>query len=82
VTVLATFPNVVHRPEYDGANAREAIQMITDFYASQGVPVLGTAQDAMYPPAQFFEMPYHLTHDAAIMHTKKLMPELERYLKK
>ncbi len=82
VTVLATFPNVEHRPEYDGANAREAIRTITDFYAAQGVPVIGTAQEAMYAPDQFFELPYHLTHDAAIVRTKKLVPELMPYLKK
>jgi hypothetical protein len=82
VTVLATFPNIVHRPEYDGENAREAIKVITDFYTAQGVPVVGTAQEAMYPPDQFFELPYHLTHDAAITRTQKLVPELKPYLKR
>jgi hypothetical protein len=82
VTVLATFPIVVHRPAYDGANADEAIRMITDFYVSLGVPVVGTARDAMYPPDQFFELPYHLTRAAAIAHTRKLAPELEPYLRK
>jgi hypothetical protein len=81
VTLLATFPNVVQRPEYEGANAREAIQTIIGFYAAEGVPVIGTAQDAMYPPDQFFELPYHLTHDAAVMRTEKLVPGLKAYLK-
>jgi hypothetical protein len=82
VTVLATFPNVVHRTEYDGPNALEAIRTITDFYAAQGVPVVGTAQEAMYPPDQFFELPYHLTRDGAIARTQKLVPDLRPYLKK
>jgi hypothetical protein len=82
VTVLATFPNILHRPEYDREKARAAIQTITDFYAGLGVPMVGTAQDAMYPRDQFFEVPYHLTHDAAIVRTKKLVPALRPYLKR
>jgi hypothetical protein len=81
VTVLATFPNVVYRRGYDDPNAREAIREIADFYSAEGVPVVGTARDAMYPADQFFEMPYHLTHDAAIRRTMRLLPALRPYLK-
>jgi hypothetical protein len=82
VKVLATFTTVEQRPAYDEPNAREAISMIRDFYASEDVPVIGTADEMMFPPDQFFELPYHLTHDAAIARTKLLLPELVPYLKR
>lgn len=81
VAVLATFPAIVQRPGYDGANAREAEGKITDFYKGLGVPVVGTAPDAMFPPDQFFEMPYHLTRDGAVARTEKLVPALKPYLR-
>lgn len=80
VTVLATFPNLMHQPPYDGPNARQAIKVITDFYASLGVPVAGTAQAAILPADQFFDTPYHLTHEAAIERTERLVPALKPYL--
>ena len=80
VTVLATFPNLMHQPQYDGPNARQAIQVITDFYASLGVPVAGRAQAAILPSDQFFDTPYHLTHEAAIARTDRLVPDLKPYL--
>jgi hypothetical protein len=80
ITVLATFPNIIHRPEYDGPNADSAIKTITDFYTSLGVPVVGTAREAMLPKDQFFDTVYHLTHEAAVKRTDRLVPELRPYL--
>jgi len=80
VTVLATFPNIIYHPEYDQANARQAVEAITDFYKSQGIPVLGTARAAMLPADQFFNTYYHLTKEAAEVRTRRLVPELRPYL--
>ena len=80
VTVLATFPNLMHRTQYDGPNAVQAIKVIADFYTSQGVPVVGTAQAAILPPDEFFDTPYHLMHDAAMARTDRLVPDLKPYL--
>lgn len=82
VRVLAGFPNLIARPEYDGPAAEQAIQAITDFYKSEGVPVIGNAREVMLPPEQFFNMSYHPTHEAALERTKRLIPELEPYLQK
>jgi hypothetical protein len=81
VTVLATFPNLVYHAEYDKPPAQQAIKAITDFYTSQGVPVIGTAREAMLPMDQFFDTSYHLTHEAALKRTERLVPELKPYLK-
>ena len=80
ITVLATFPNIVHRPEYDEQAGQQAISTITQFYASLGIPVVGTAREAMLPPGQFFNTYYHLTHEAALQRTDRLIPELKPYL--
>jgi len=80
ITVLATFPNVIYQPVYDQPNGLEAIATINHFYASHGVPVVGTAQEAMLPKDQFFDYMYHLVHEAAINRTERLIPELEPYL--
>jgi hypothetical protein len=80
VTVLSTFPNIVHQPEYDGPNARQAIKTLTDFYTAQGVPVIGSAQAAILPLDQFFDFAYHLTREGAIARTNRLVPELKPYL--
>lgn len=82
VVVLATFPNLVHRPEYDGPVARDAEKTIMDFYQGQGVPVIGTAEGAMFPSDQYFEVPYHLSRGAAVVRTQRLAPSLLPYLKK
>jgi len=80
IKVLATFPNIMHRTEYDGPNAEVAIKTITDFFADAGIPVVGSAREAMLPPDQFFDTYYHLTREAAATRTERLVPELKPYL--
>jgi hypothetical protein len=80
ITVLATFPNIVRQPDYDGPNAQKAIATITHFYTAHGVPVVGTAQEAMLPIGEFYDTVYHLTHEAALQRTQRLIPELQPYL--
>lgn len=80
ITVLATFPNTMRRPAYDKPAGRHAIEVITHFYANQGVPVIGTAPEAMLPADEFFDTIYHLTHEAALRRTSRLIPELKPWL--
>lgn len=80
VTVLATFPNLMAEPEYAQPKAQEVIRQIKDFYASQGVPVLGEAEEVFLPADQFYDTKYHLTHEAAIARTARLVPYLKPYL--
>ena len=76
LTVLATFPAVIDQPQYHEANAREAIQTITHFYATRHVPLIGTAEENMLPFDQFFDTVYHMTHEAALARTSRLIGEL------
>lgn len=81
MTVLATFPNLMYQPAYDDPKAQKTIETITRFYASQGVPLIGTAREAMLPFEDFFDTPYHLTHEAALRRTDRLISELQPYLR-
>lgn len=80
VRVLATYPNSYYRQEYDGINGRKALKTIQDFYRSEGVPLIGEPRDVMLPRDDFFDGYYHLTHEAAIRRTDRLIPLLEPYL--
>ena len=82
VTVLATFPSIIHQPVYDRPNGHQAVAMINHFYAAHAVPVIGTAQEVMLPADQFFDFMYHLNHDAALKRTERLLAELKSYLNK
>jgi len=76
IRVLATFPNLCRRPEYDSPAARAAVSKIERFFASQGVPVLGTSEEAILPPEDFYDTLYHLTDEAAITRTDRLLKHL------
>jgi|ERR1035438_2256928 hypothetical protein len=76
IRVLASFPSICHRPEYDLAPAQQATQAIRAFFESLGVPVLGEAQEAMLPSDQFFDTMYHLTDEGQREHTRRLLVHL------
>lgn len=81
IAVLATFPNILWDPGYDSPSAHRTLQDIAKFYTSHGVPVVGTAQEAtLHSRGEFLDSLYHLTHDAAVRRTDRLIPELRPYL--
>jgi hypothetical protein len=81
ITVLATFPNIFWMPGYDLPPSVRVVDDLTHYYQSHGVPVIGTAQEAMLRPrADFLDTYYHLTHEAAVRRTDRLIPELRPYL--
>jgi hypothetical protein len=80
ITVLATFPNIIYQPAYENQNGQRAVEIITRFYASLGVPVIGKARESMLPFNEFLDTKYHLTHEAALRRTDRLIPVLQPYL--
>jgi hypothetical protein len=80
VRVLATWPNIIHRPEYDGSKADLTIKTISHFYDSLGVGVVGNARDAMLPYDDFFDTVYHPTYETTVVRTEKLIPALKPFL--
>lgn len=82
VRVLATFPSIAYRPEYDQPPARRTIDQIKDFFASENVPVVGTAQEAMLAGEKYFyDTLYHPTEQGSIERTKILVKHLAPLLK-
>ena len=80
VQVLATFPALIPAPEYDQPAGQKALATIREFYTAHGVPVIGTAQEMMLPQDQFFDSMYHLTYEAGLQRTERLIPQLRHYL--
>jgi hypothetical protein len=80
VRVLATFPNVARKPEYDQPPTARAVERICQFYAGLKVPVVGTAQEAILPTTDFFDTCYHLTEEAAQARTDRLIQRLKPLL--
>jgi hypothetical protein len=81
VRVLATFPNICHRPEYDLPAAKQMPAQFRAFYESMGVPVLGDISESMLPEEQMYDSLYHPMRDAALARTRRLLTHLAPYLK-
>lgn len=81
VSVIATYPNFMNIPCINMTNMNRLFELIPKSYQELGVPVIGAAQDAMYPPEDFFDTEYHPFADAAERRTNefvdRLMPVLE-----
>jgi len=81
IRVLATYPNLRDQPEYHLPTARQTAKTIHDFFAALNVPVIGDYTDALLPADQFFDNNYHLTEEAAVARTRRLIPQLMPFLK-
>jgi hypothetical protein len=80
IRVLATFPNICERPEYYLPPARRTAKTIGKFFAGLDVPVLGDYTESILPPDQFYDTIYHLTDEASIARTQRLLQHLAPYL--
>ena len=81
VRVLATFPNICHRPEYDLPAAKQMPAQFRALFASEGVPVLGDLSESMLPEEQMFDSYYHPLRDAALERTRRLLVHLAPFLR-
>ncbi len=81
ISVLATYPNILRRPEYDCPAAERTLRQIADFYTSLRVPLLGTAREAMFPAEQMLDTYYHPLREVAIERTRRLLIHLAPHLK-
>lgn len=80
ITVLATFPTIFQHADYNLPRAQKTPNMLQDFYAALGVPLLGTARDAMLTEDQLFDTNYHPLQSAALAHTRRLLIHLAPHL--
>ncbi len=77
IRVLATFPNMAHQPAYDLPTALAVETQLREFFAAQGVPIVGSLHDALMPPSDFFDTNYHPTEEASKHRTVRLAAELK-----
>jgi len=74
IIVFATWPNIAFKPIYrDQVYIQQNIQKIADFYKFQQIPLIGTADDAMFDSRYFYDTSYHLHHRGVVMRTLKLL---------
>jgi hypothetical protein len=82
VRVLATYPTICHRPEYEAEPAQRTAAAIREFFESQGVPVLGEAREGMLDPDLFFDTLYHPIEEGARERTRRLLTHLAPLLQR
>ena len=80
ITVIAGFPATIDYDGYPPEVVREVNQTITDFYRSQGVPVIGTAEAGLIEFESFFDTRYHLVASRADLYTSNLIEQLRPHL--
>ena len=80
IRVLATFPNLCHRSEYDAPAAKKMPVQFHELYGSLGVPVLGDVSESLLQEEQMFDTNYHPLRSAAIARTQRLLVHLLPYL--
>ena len=78
IQVLATFPSLAHRPEYDSPEVRKILNRLADNYRSLGITVLGNPADTIWPEDEFYDTNYHLTEEAREKRTNLLVEQLRR----
>lgn len=81
VRVLATFPNISHRSEYDLPAAKQMPVQFRAFFDPMGVPVLGDLSESMLPEEQMFDSLYHPMREFALARTRRLLIHLAPHLK-
>jgi len=80
IYVLATYPNLAARPDYYRPEAKAAAREIRDNFTRLNVPVLADYTDSILPADMFYDTLYHLTQEAAVERTRKLLPLLKAHL--
>jgi hypothetical protein len=79
IRVLASFPSLLRRSEYETPVAREVFRTVQEFYRAEGVPLVGTPGDFTYDRSLFFDSYYHLTDVGAARRTEDVWRRLAPY---
>ncbi len=81
INILATWPSTVNFDAYKKPGTKAFFQKIAGFYQSQGVPLLGKAEDFLYEKPLFFNSVYHLNDLGRSQRTKQIIQLIQPYLK-
>jgi len=80
VRLLVSYPNYLRFDVYFSEPEKRFFDAVVAFYASRGVPVLGTPEAFMQGPDQFFDLVYHLNDDGAAVATRRMLDYLRPHL--
>jgi hypothetical protein len=76
VRVMAGFPNMIHRKEYDSCMADNVESQLKEYFLKEGIDVVGGMREVLLPQVDFFDTIYHPTEEAAIIRSKNLAFQL------
>ena len=82
IVVFATFPSMAHYPEYDAPEAVDGFKDIVEKYHAMNVSTLGIPEDFIWDVSEFYDSHYHLTEEAMLKRTDKILSLLEPHLKR
>ena len=83
VTVLASWPNTFAHPDYfDNPTVKANLALITNYWKSLEVAVVGKPEDAMLAAELFHDTNYHLNSKGVAVRTSTLIKNLKPWLAK
>jgi hypothetical protein len=76
VRVMAGFPNMIHRKEYDSGMADNVESQLKQYFLKEEIHVVGGMREVLLPQVDFFDTIYHPTEEASITRSMKLAFQL------
>jgi hypothetical protein len=76
VRVMAGFPSMVDRKEYDSATVEGVEEKLNKYYNNEGIYVVGGIREVLLPQFDFFDTIYHPTEEFSILRTRNLAVQL------
>ena len=76
VRVMAGFPNMIHRKEYDAGMADNVEAHLKQYFLKEGIYVVGGMREVLLPQVDFFDTIYHPTEEASINRSRHLALKL------
>lgn len=76
VRVMAGFPCMVDRKEYDSAKVESVEKQLHKYYKNEEIYVVGGIREVLLPQFDFFDTIYHTTEEASITRSRNLALQL------
>lgn len=76
VRVMAGFPNMIYRKEYDSDTAENVESQLKKYFFKEGIDVVGGMREVLMPQVDFFDTIYHPTEEASINRSRQLAFQL------
>lgn len=80
VRVMAGFPTMIHRKEYDSGMADSVEAQLREYYLKEGIDVVGGMREVLMPQVDFFDTIYHPTEEASISRSRNLACQLRQVI--